>query len=350
LLGEWEDARVQFRSIDAFIEDGVYVEQQTSLVSGTAIRRRFESYLSLASRFGTRASSTVGVNMAVDDYDWDLLRDGSAPPSEPGRGNLSPRFAAAWRVASWLTCRAALSLLRQPTFLNYLDADRTAITLGRPRDTREAIAGVEVRHHGFEARIDAYHRDDRGVSFPVQDLAGKPSASLDEGTAWGLEVLVRSPSWRRFDVWASYARSRAVWSTPDGDVPRSFDQPHAATLSMNHRWLGALNLNATARYHSGNAYTEARPVGGPYTWTPAFGPFMGARYPDYFRLDFRASYPLHLGRGGVMYVDLVNATDRENVYYYWWAFDELPNGEISPRRGFMELFPRFPYLGFEVTF
>jgi hypothetical protein len=353
LAGEWEDARVDFQSINGSYRNGNYFEDLTTLVSGTAIRRREEGYLSLASRFGERASSTLGFNLAADHYDWDLQRDGEVPPSEPGSTFLSPRASGAWRVCSWLTSRLALGILRQPVFLNNLDATRSEVTLGRRREAREAVLGLEVRGGGYQVRVDGYTRRDRGVGIPVQDLADKPPVSLDEGAAWGVEALARTPTWRRFDGWVGYARSHAAWTTMNGDVPRSFDQPHAATVSMNFRGVASLNLNATAHYHSGNAYTETEWVslGGANFWGKRYGPFMGSRYPDYFRLDFRATHPLPIGLpGGVVFLDLINATGRKNVYYYWWTFDELPTGGATPRRTYTELFPRLPYLGFEVSF
>jgi hypothetical protein len=351
---EWEDARVDFQSINGVVRNGMYVEDLATLVEGTAVRRRGEGYISLASRFGERVSSTLGVNLATDDYDWGLRRDGEVPPSESGSTFLSPRASGAWRICSWLTSRLALGILRQPMFLNNLDATRAEGTLGRRREAREAVAGLEVQRSGYQIRVDGYTRRDRGVGVPVQDLADMPPVSLDEGSAWGVEVLAHTPIWPRFDAWFGYARSSAVWATTYGDVARSFDQPNAATASMNVRCLGSLNLNATARYHTGNAYTETEWVslgGNAYFWNKRYGPFMGARYPDYFRLDFRATHPLPIGLpGSVAFLDLVNATGRKNVYYYWWTFDELPSGGAEPRRTYTELFPRLPYLGFEVTF
>ncbi|HKO22121.1 MAG TPA: TonB-dependent receptor, partial [Candidatus Eisenbacteria bacterium] len=331
----------------------IYVEDPTTLVEGTAIRRREEGFISVSSRFGDRISSTLGLNLASDHYDWGLRRDGEIPPTEPGSTFLSPRASVAWRVCSWATTRVALGVLRQPVFLNYLDETRSEAVLGRRREAREAVAGVEISRGGYHIQVDGYTRRDRGVGVPVQDLSDLPPVPLDEGEAWGVEVLARTPTWTRFDAWIGYARSHAAWTTDHGDVPRSFDQPHAATASVNARWLASVNLNATVRYHTGNAYTETEWVslGGPRFWAKRYGPFMGSRYPDYFRLDFRATQPLPFGSpGSVVFLDLVNATGRSNVYYYWWTFDELPAGGAEPRRTYTELFPRLPYLGFTVIF
>jgi len=356
VAGEWEDARLRFEDIDASLRAGRYVEQTVGVTEGSAVRRRGEIYASLHSRLGERISTTAGVNLAADAYRWGVRRDGLVPPMNDGSANASPRLSAAARLSDRLLLRAAAGLLRQPAFLNLLSSERLAVSLGRTRAAREAIVGADLTLPAAgQIRIDGYLRRDRGVSVPLQDLAVRPEnlSPLDRGRARGIEVYVKAPSPRRADASVGYALSKATWETPLGPVPRSFDQRHSFSVSVNVRPAGAWNVNATARYHTGAAYTQVfwTSPDGRYDWSKSYGPFMGARYPDYFRLDLRATHPLRWGLpGSQFYVELINATGHENVLLYTQEFKPLPLGGSAPRRLTIDLLPRIPSVGFEVRF
>ena len=358
VAGEWEDARLRFEEIDASMKAGLYAEETVAVTEGSATRRRAEAHASLHSRLGARISTTVGANFAADEYRWSIRRDGATPPMNEGSVNASPRLSAAARLSDRLLVRAALGVLRQPAFLNLLSSDRLAVSLGRVRTAREAILGVDAQipgGGGGRVRIDGYVRRDRGVSVPLQDVSTQPeiSGGLDRGSAEGVEIYLKLPASRRADASIGYALSEATWDTEQGSVPRSFDQRHALSVSANVRPVGSWNLNATARYHTGAAYTRVSWTSpdGQFDWSKSYGTFMGARYPDYFRLDLRASHPLRWGLpGSYFYVELINATGHENVLVYTHRFDPLPSGGSAPRRLTIDLLPRIPSLGFEVQF
>jgi hypothetical protein len=352
---EWEDARIRFDTVDAFIRNGVYEENLITRTDGTGVRRRLEGFASLHSRWGANLSTTAGVNVAHDAYSWGLRRDGGVPEGSPGGSFASPRLSVGLRLGRGATLRAAGGVLRQPTFLNYLDDYRVQIPLGRRREAEEVILGVDLRPAGAQVRVEGYLRRDRGVGFPIQDLSSRPAlqTSLDRGRSRGVELFLQSPAWKRGDGWIGYALSRAVWETEEGVVSRGFDQRHSITASMNVRPLGQWNFNATGRFHTGGAYTAYywTSPDGRYNWDQAFGSFMGGRYPDYFRLDVRATHPLGIGRpGGRFYLELINATGRENVYFYTYDFTSYPTGGSFPTRYTIELFPRLPSVGVELSF
>jgi hypothetical protein len=241
--------------------------------------------------------------------------------------------------------------MRQPSLLNHLE--RESLPLGRNREAGEAVAGFEVAPAGVAFRVEGYLRGERGAGLPAQDVTAQPDPPfpLDRGSSRGLEGSLRTPQWARIDASLGYALSRAVWTGAKRVVPRSFDQPHAASLSINVRPAAGWNLNVLARGHTGSPYTPSSwtRADSSGTWTRRYGAFMSARYPAYVRIDFRLSHPIGIGSpGGQAYVELINATGRENVHQYTYVFRE--GAAAAPRREAVELFPRMPAAGFEFSF
>ncbi|MGE5177464.1 MAG: TonB-dependent receptor plug domain-containing protein [Bacteroidota bacterium] len=359
--GEYEDAWLALDGIRGSLNAAGYQETVEPLVDGTATRRRAEGYVSLRAPAGSALSVTAGVNVSRDFYSWGLRRDGTSIPGTPGFAFVSPRLSIEGRIGSAARAWASMGLLHQPSFLN--DLERESVPLGRDRGAAETVAGLQATPWGALFRAEGYVRAERGAGIPIQDVAAQPEPpfALDRGGARGLELTVRTPLWARLDVQLGYAWSRAVWTAPDGPtpagdgtataavVPRSFDQRHAGSLALNVRPAPGWNLNATARYHTGSPYSPSLwREDSTGTWARSFGSFMASRYPDYFRVDLRLSHPLSLARviGGQAYVELINATGRRNVHQYTYVFD----GAGPPRRESVELFPRMPAAGFEITF
>jgi len=352
--GEYEDGWLALDGVRGALSDSGYQETVEHVIDGTATRRRAEAYVSLRAPAGPSATVTAGVNVSRDFYGWGLRRDGSPLPGTPGFAFVSPRLSMLTRLGSAGSAWVSMGMMRQPAFLNRLENE--SLPLGRNREAGEMVAGFEAVPGGVTLRVEGYHRGERGAGMPIQDVAVQPAPPfpLDLGSSRGVEASMRTPEWPRADAALSYTLSRAVWTAPPGIVPRSFDQRHAATFSVNVRPIGAWNLNGLARYHTGSPYTASLWTrSGPNgtssgTWTRAFGSFMGARYPAYFRLDFRLSHPVALGGGiGRAYVELINATGRQNVHQYTYV---IHTAAVGPVREAVELFPRMPAAGFELSF
>jgi hypothetical protein len=349
--GEYEDGWLALEGIQGSLAASGYQEQVEHLVAGTAARRRIEGYLSARAAAGSRATLTAGVNVSRDFYAWGLRRDGAPLPGTPGFAFVSPRLSVLGRLGARSTAWASVGLMRQPSLLNHLE--RESLPLGRNREAGEAVAGFEVAPAGVAFRVEGYLRGERGAGLPAQDVTAQPDPPfpLDRGSSRGLEGSLRTPQWARIDASLGYALSRAVWTGAKRVVPRSFDQPHAASLSINVRPAAGWNLNVLARGHTGSPYTPSSwtRADSSGTWTRRYGAFMSARYPAYVRIDFRLSHPIGIGSpGGQAYVELINATGRENVHQYTYVFRE--GAAAAPRREAVELFPRMPAAGFEFSF
>jgi hypothetical protein len=353
---EYEEALVHLEAIRASVVGASYDEALDFAIHGRAARRRVEAFVSLRSRFKPGGVATLGINASRDFYSWALRSETGPVAGMPGFAFLSPRLALSARLGTVGTGRLSLGLTRQPVFLNNLSEERGALPLGRKREAAEAIVGFDTDVAGLTVRTEGYLRSERGAGIPIQDVGTHPALAtpLDRGSSRGVEVQLETPRWKRGDFRIGFALSRAVWSTPQGDVPRSFDQPLAANAALNLRPSGLWNLNASARWHTGTPYTPTEwvSVDGHRDWTRQIGAFMSRRYPYYFRLDLRLSHPLPIGRpGGNLYFEVINATGWENVHMYTHAFAPHPDGDGTvPLRRVVELFPRVPSVGFEVSF
>ena len=102
-------------------------------------------------------------------------------------------------------------------------------------------------------------------------------------------------------------------------VPRSWDQRHAASFGLNLSLPRNFNLNLAGTYHSGWPTTTV--TGEVVDWDGdepvvelTIGPRNRARYPDYRRLDLRASKRFSLGSGELTLIfEVINLTNRTNV-------------------------------------
>lgn len=348
---EYEDGWLELDGIRGSLAATGYEESIEHVAAGTAVRRRGEAYLSARAQAGSSATVTAGVNVSRDLYSWGLRRDGAPLLGTPGFAFVSPRLGVLARLGSAGRAWASMGVMRQPSFLNKLE--RESLPLGRNREAAETAAGFEFAPGGAALRVEGYLRRERGAGLPAQDVTAQPEPPfpLDRGSASGLEFSLRTPAWARADASLGYTMSRAVWTSPAGVVPRSFDQRNAAALSLNVRPAAGWNLNLLARYHTGSPYTASvwSRSDSSGAWTRSYAAFMGARYPAYFRLDFRLSHPLSVGpSGGQAYVELINATGRVNVHQYTYLLDGGP--DRAPRREAVELFPRMPAAGFEFSF
>ncbi len=352
---EAEGARLNFVVTDVGRVMGEYYEYRVAWIHGTAARRRIGSWASLDASLGERWSVSSGVNAAYDDYSWDLAVPPTAPHPAPGGLAFQPRLAFAYRIGGRTTARASMALMRQPVELNRIEADRVDAGLGRDHSAQELNLGLESDLWGWRTRADLYERRSRGLDVPPEDRGYNPDGQPypDRGTARGIELSVQGPSRRRWDVAGSYTLAKATWEMPTGNVPRSLDVRQTATAALNVRPFRRINANATVRYHTGAPYTKEDwySWGGGCYWDYTLGPFNGARYPDFFRLDLGLSHPMGQEPGaGRVFLELINVTDHSNVLYYSNEFEETGSGCRTYRRVPIEMFPRLPLLGFEFPF
>ena len=122
----------------------------------------------------------------------------------------------------------------------------------------------------------------------------------------------------------------------DGEeVPRRWDQMHAANLLVGYRVDDAWTAAVRVAYHSGWPTTPIDPLvvmeGGETEIEQVFGPRNSARFSSYFRVDLKLSRAFTLQRGRLrLELEVVNVLDRENVCCVDAVeFELLPDGSIE---------------------
>jgi len=278
--------------------------------------------------------------------------------------NLGPRINLVYAAGERSTLRAAWGHYYQSQRLYELEVADGRSVLSRAELTEDYVLGYEhLFRHGGTLRVNLYRRDVvrpraryENVLEPVSPF---PEVEPDRvridpqrSLATGVEVFLRGRGGPQLDWWASYVWSRTEDEIDGRDVPRLFDQPHAANVNLHWRVSPRWTIDLAWRYHTGwptTAFAGALEENDEGELEPVvvFGPLNGERLPDYHRLDLRASRRWQLRRGVVtFYVELQNLYDRENASGFDADVDlEVAGGgevtAVSPRETWGGILPSF---------
>jgi hypothetical protein len=293
---------------------------------------------------------TFGVHYGSDDY----LRG----------GRIEPRTRFDYRIDDKLSTYVAAGQYSQlPQLREMIDV------LGNPN-----LKTVKSDHYvwgmsqalgsGWRWNADLYYKDMKDIVISsAQDDAAKNYSNGAEGSAYGVEFLVRKDLTDRWYGWASLSLSESDRTqTATGETVRfEYDKPVLFNL-VGNRTIGKFwMLGFRWTYQSGGRYTpivDLLPSSSyPNVLEPVYGKLNSEAYPAYHRLDFRAEYTRPKSWGyWKFYVDVLNVYNRQNVTGYEYA----PDGKklISPPPGYGAHVPVtkttndnfFPSIGFEVQF
>lgn len=268
------------------------------------------------------------------------LRAGSESYT-PGGMHLSPRLNVAWTPVPRTAVRAAWGVFHQPQAIHELQVEDGETGYQRAQRSEHRVVGIQHSFAGFDARLELYDKAlthlrprylnlyDHLLVFP-ELRADRIRVAPESGRARGAELLVRSDAARPLTGWSgwiSYTLARVTDTIEGRDVPRDWDQRHAATFSVNYQRGANWNFNLAGTWHSGWPTTPvlAR-VEGTQLLTE-LGPRASTRLPDYQRLDFRAS---RTAGAFSFFVELFNALGRENVTRVnTFEFRQSANGQVT---------------------
>ncbi len=148
-----------------------------------------------------------------------------------------------------------------------------------------------------------------------------------KATAKGLELSADRTT-GAWNWWASYTWSKVTDRIDDRDVPRSWDQRHAAQGGFawhNEVW----NFSVAASVHTGWPKTSLSLVeaGLDSDGEPVFdavpGPRNQSRHPTFSSVDARLSRRFKVPRGSLLaFIEISNLFNRKNVCCLDWDLEE----------------------------
>jgi TonB dependent receptor/CarboxypepD_reg-like domain len=276
---------------------------------------------------GSRLTVTPGARV---DH-WSLTSDTTA----------SPWINAELRLGERTRVRGGSGLYRQFPTLDEVHGLQGGGRTLRPQRALHLDAGIEhTLPRQTRLLFNVYARRERDVLWaPGSEPRLAPDGTIDRGSfdvpwvndldgeARGAEVVLRRDAAGRFSGWAGYAYGRLKYTS--AATGESFwadaDQRHTVSLYGNYRLSSRSSLSA--RYRYGSNYPMVGYIGNPPPTTgmvPAVDGrplFYGLaderntlRLPAYSRLDVRADRAFNWsGRRLVLFVDVANITNRENL-------------------------------------
>jgi outer membrane receptor for ferrienterochelin and colicin len=283
------------------------------------LNNQYAVYLSNRIQITSPLTAEIGVR-----YDYStLIRD----------GDLSPRVNIAYAIDKETFIRAGWGYFYQTQNLNELniqDGDKRLF----PAEKTENF-GVGFEHYfgnGIHLRIEAYYKrlaDLRPVYrnlfnptevFPEMN-DDRVYVQLENARSKGIELFLKYDVGGKFSWWATYAYASSIERIKgiSRDIPRPYDQKHTFCLDLNYRLTEDWNFSLAFQYHTGWPRTEKfyitvpLPTGG-NVYTDKIGPYMGSKFPDYHRLDVRATRNFNTSIGKFsIFAELINLYSRDNI-------------------------------------
>lgn len=306
-----------------------------------------------------RAALTAGLRLD----DMSLLERGA---------ELSPRGSLRVEVGGGVSLRAAAGRFHQSPSLIALSVQEGGrrVNLDLPQQRNDQVAaglawqvsqGLRITAEGFYkeySRVPVLEADPR---ITLSNLGGdygfigaEPLTADGTGRARGLELFAQQKLLGSAYFLGAYTLSWSEFAGSDGVLrPSAWDRRHALDLTAGYRLGDAWEFGGKLRVLSGLATTpydleasaaEYAVTGrGVLDWSR-----VGAeRTPAYARLDLRAErFISFAGWNAVVYLDVQNVLNRQNVVGYQYTESPEFPGRIRPVEG-STLLPTF---GFSVEF
>ena len=338
---------------DNFIDDPRFPPpSRATSYFGTASGEQYSLWLADRIRLGRHLTVELGGR-----YDEQTLTADS---------QVSPRLNLVWEMSDETVLRAGWGHFYQSQRAHELDVEFGETEFDPAQRADHTNLGFEKRWpSGYSVRVDAYRRD---ISDPLprHETLFNPWAPIAEiepdliriaperVLAEGFETYLRAPDGDALRWWLSYTLSSIEDKVGDRWQPRWNDQTHAVTANVNWRVGEKWNLNWVWLFHTGWPATE---VSGTWRRLPdgsgglayEIGPFYEERWPDYHRLDLRASRVTNVRSGTLtFFIDIQNLYDQDNlrgIEVDGWRWIQSPDGSYSADFNQESWFGIMPSLG-----
>lgn len=239
---------------------------------------------------------------------------------------VSPRLNLAQQMGSRSVLRASWGRYAQSEGIHELQIADGVQQFHRAQVNEQATLAVEHRissHSRLSAQLyDKRIPDPRSrfenlfelIDIFPEGQSDRVLVAPERSRARGLELLFEYRR-RRFEGWTAYTYSNAEDRIDGVWVPRSWDQRHALSYSLNWRIEDRWNVNVAGAHHSGWPATDVRLAtdeAGAVVLQPTER--NSSNYPDYHRIDVRASRAFILASGRLeLFLEITNLFDHDNL-------------------------------------
>ncbi|MBN1550786.1 TonB-dependent receptor [bacterium] len=279
---------------------------------------------------------------------------------------FSPRINAQLSLSERFRLRSGWGIFFQFPY----DVLQTADGFGNPDLQSERamhfIVGCEldpadilrIRIDGFYKQYDnlIVNHDTEAAAYEAI-LNGKPFINAGKGHASGVELFAQLFPWKRINGWITYCYTTSRRYNPlHREVSKYYyplqDQRHTFHLLLDvspwENWV----FSSRFTYSSGKPETpiigwnlelDRDPPHYPI-WVAQYGRLNSARLEPYARLDLKAQWIKQLPSGELtIYLDMINLTDRQNLYVYGYNTGNPP--KLKPQKERINNLPFLPILG-----
>jgi len=294
--------------------------------------------------------------------EWGLRWDDQTYTDLSSDSQLSPRLNMMFRPLDNTELRFSIGRYHQSQPVHSLQIEDGITNFWPAQRADHLIVGLKhLTGKDISIRLEAFQKEFRDVRPRFENLydplslmpelaADRVRLDPSRADARGVELSAD----RSLDAWSWWATY--TWSTVndriDGrDVPRSWDQRHAAQGGFawnNEVW----NFSAAASIHSGWPRTDLALVeqgldaDGEPIYVAAPGPRNEFRHPTFASVDVRLSRKFKVRRGSLLaFVEISNLFNRRNVCCIDWDLEEDALGNESLEYSHDYWLPLLPAIG-----
>jgi len=304
------------------------------------------AYWDVRTTFGQRWTIETGLRADVQTYDG----------SDDGE-QWSPRLSVLYALSPATTLRAGWGRFFQSQGINELQVEDGISTFYPAQYADHSIASLEhAFDEGFNLRVEAYRKYYRRLNPRFENMLDPlvlfPEAEFDRvmidarsARSEGVEVLMQMRPRGPWSGWLGYTWSQVTDRIGNEDVPRSWNQRHAINLGVT--WAsGPWTATLINSFHSGWPTTEL--AMDPTTGAPSIdlSARNRSRFADFNSLDMRLTRTFLMPRGALdVFVELTNATSRENPCCAEYKPRQNVDGSVTYERDFSSWLPLIPSAG-----
>jgi hypothetical protein len=276
-----------------------------------AVESRSRTYALYAAAHRRWASVEAELGMRLDMQDYRALQT---------RRQVSPRLNIRYDVSDQLHAYGAWGRFSQAQRVDELRMEEGQVTPDGPELAVHTILGLAYERPGTRVGLEWYRKRWSNVSpyfdNSIDRLSLLPDLQPDRvlvapnhSEASGIELTARHTLMPSLEAFGSYAWSQVEDEFATKDVPRSWDQPHAASVGVS--WNdGMMNMSALVGWHRGWPRT---PITSLTADELAISARNSDRWDNYFTLDLRAGLTIPLrGCELATWAELTNTTGRDN--------------------------------------